>query len=291
MMTSWRSLFVTGALLTAVALFAPGAVLAQDDETAATELPPAPTTVTAMAEDFDEIKVTWVAPTVNDAQGPLTGFRVYYATSEFADTANAMGYKAADDDDTTLTLGGLKPAEDYYVHVAAVNAFGIGPLDTDGPTAETMAAPKPERVTGVMVMAGDEMLKVSWAEPYGGHDRVEVDDYEVQYRTSRTRSDDSGDWMDVDEDDVDVAMREAMIMDLKNGMSYDVQVRAMNDAGGTGDWSRQSDDSGGTPMAGGEMEDEEMEDEEMMETPALPLVGLLLLGAGLVAAGRRRLQQ
>ena len=282
-----RSLFVTGCLMAALVLFGSMEAYAQEDETAATQVPPAPSAVAIPTDDveFDRIKVTWAAPTVNDDQGPLTAYRVYYSTRDFDNAQNAMGSMTVDDEKMEATLSGLMPDDMYYVHVASVNDFGIGALDNTGASDTTDEAPEPERVTDVMAMAGDEMITATWDEPYAGHARAMVDAYMVQYRTSRSRSEDAGDWMDVDEDDIDADMREVMIMDLDNGMSYDVQVKAMNDAGGTSAaWSRQTEDSGATPMADG--------DGDMpTPTPALPVFGAFALGAGLLAAGRARLQR
>ena len=129
------------------------------------------------------------------------------------------------------------------------------------------------------------MLTVMWDEPFSRHERAMIDDYKVQYRKSGTRGANAGKWMDVDEDDIEVDMTEAVIMDLTNGTSYDVQVAAMNDAGGTGAYSMQTEDSGGIPTADGATST------TPKPTPALPLFGAFALGAGLLAAGRARLRR
>jgi hypothetical protein len=290
MMSTWRSLCAFGVLLLALVLLAPGLAVAQaDDTTPAIKPPPVIITVSAKATDFDEVVVTWVTPAIQVDEGPITAFNIYYSTRGFTDSQNAMGPLIVPESATTpktmATVKGLDANTSYFFRVAVVNDFKIGPLDSVDPTMQastrTTKAPKPERVTDVRAMAGDKMLMVMWDEPYSGHERAMLDAYKVQYRKSGARGANAGKWMDVDEDDIDVDMMEAVIMELTNGTSYDVHVAAMNDAGGTGDYSMLTEDSGGIPTADG----------TPTPTPALPVFGAFALGAGLLAAGRARLRR
>ena len=182
------------------------------------------------------------------------------------------------------TLTGLMPGTLYYVNVVAENAAGPGVLETAlGSTGTTDAAPVPEVVTGVIVEPGDKMLTVSWdpANPDKGVTRTNlaITKYYVQYRKSQTATALPGEWMPMDKPmEVMGDMTTTMIEGLTNGISYDVQVRAENNAGGKGDYSVQTPRSKGTPTA-------------MTPTPALPLFGAFGLGVGLLAAGRARLRR
>jgi hypothetical protein len=261
-------------------------------------------------DDSDE---TPVAPAVaceaQGAQTPLTGFTVYYSTDPFDSVmetgvmplASSGGSTALTTGKAEYTLKELDPDTEYYVNVAAKNHFATGTVSAADDSVKTLKSPVPAAVTGVMVEPGDKMLTVSWdeAHPDAGVSRtnLKITMYRLQYRESQTATSTAGDWMPMTPAakpymEVMGDKTTTMIEKLENDTSYDVQVRAVNDAKGVGAWSSQTPRSKGTPMAGagtGDMEEEEEEEEEPMATPALPLLGILALGAGLVAAGRRRL--
>ena len=225
---------------------------------------------------------------------PLTGFRVYYSSqrSDFT-TANAEGTKdvsapgrtAADTAAGSATVEDLTPGTTYYFRVAARNSVGVGAQAVQGTVASVMtaAAPLPEQVARVEVESGPMKLDVSWDAPRPDKDanrtNLTIAMYHVQYRTSQTVENQPGDWMPTPMPmEVPGRMTTTEITGLTDGMSYDVQVRAVNDATGVGEWSAQSSTTTGTP--GG-----------AMPTPALPLVGAFGLGFGLLAAGRARLRR
>lgn len=147
----------------------------------------------------------------------------------------------------------------------------------------TEKAPLPAAVTGVMVEPGDKMLTVSWDPANPDKDRTRtnllITKYFVQYRKSQTATALPGEWMPMKPMEVMGDMTTTMIDGLTNDISYDVQVRAENNATGKGGWSAQTPRSKGTPTAA------------MTPTPALPLFGAFGLGVGLLAAGRARLRR
>ena len=155
-MSTRRSLCAFGVLLLALVLLAPGLAVAQDT-TPAIEVPPVPTNVTATNEmkEFDEVEVAWGTITPTMDTGPFTAFNIYYSTRMFDDSQNAKGpVVVTEDQDAAKTKGTLKGLDAntvYYVRVAVVNDFKIGPLDEMNPqaSAKTAVAPKPERVTDV----------------------------------------------------------------------------------------------------------------------------------------------
>lgn len=312
MMSTRRSFFTFGALLVAVALLVPATALAQVEATAVTAAELIGTT-TAAQVDYDSIKVTWTIGTAaSGASAPVTGYRVYYADSDFTTAQNAMGNVLVDDDETlTVDVNGLDAGTMYYFRVAGVNAAGTGEVDTiDGDdvatgnnavSAMTAAAPEPSIPTSVMAEGGDGTLMVSWTAPFSGGDGIKIDHYRVQKRELAGGL--FGDWIPEEEDEDDMGkeinmygkrvagdMTSITFMDLDNGVTYQARVMAINDAGGMSAYSvRDGDNSAPGDESATTGEGDGMEDEEPMETPALPIVGLLLLGAGLVAAGRRRL--
>jgi hypothetical protein len=152
---------------------------------------------------------------------------------------------------------------------------------------QTSAAPKPRRVRGVTLTSGDKMLTVAWDAPTSaGSTKLMIDGYQVQWRLSQTADEQVGDWekypsnTDFTKTPDMLDMTAYEIADLVNGVSYDVQVRTVNDAKAKSLWGPDEPGIRGTPSADG-----------ATPTPALPLFGILGLGAGLVAAGRRRLRR
>jgi hypothetical protein len=294
-----------------------GAAQAQSrtDTTPATKLPVAEDSVAMLAAvaaanmAYESLAITWdvgaaywrncgtetgesqTACADGGSETPLTGFVVYYSTDPF-DSANRAGVmsKSTSGGTTAFTTGkakytleGLDPKTEYYINVAPVNSFGTGIIvPANGDVGETADAPKPAIVTGVMVEPGDKMLTVSWdpADPDEMAERTNllVEEYHIRYRTSQTDIKTAGEWMPMEPMEVMGDMTTTMIEMLTNDVSYDVQVRAENNAEGKGGWSSQTPRSKGTPTA-------------MTPTPALPLFGAFGLGVGLLAAGRARMRQ
>ena len=232
-------------------------------------------------------------PACTDNRNPLTHFVVYYSNTPGFNQANAdgsvevapPGRSASNTAAGKATIKGLMPETRYYIHVAAKNSRGIGPVaaQTTQANETTAAAPKPEQVARVEVTPGDMKLMVSWDEPRPDKDANRTDHvivmYHVQYRKSQSSTNQPGDWMPTKPMEVMGDDRMTEITGLMNGEpGYDVQVRAVNDATGVGDWSAQSSTTSGVPVG-------------MTPTPALPLVGAFGLGFGLLAAGRARLRR
>ena len=179
------------------------------------------------------------------------------------------------------------PGKRYVIAVRSRDEDGARsalttPVDGGSGVVMTLVAPMPERVSDIMVEAGDKMLMVTWSPTYpttGNETGLSTVEYHLQYRTTQTADASAGAWTpETDGGMTIMGMEEATISNLMNGVSYDVRIRAENNAGGKGEYSRVSADTRGTPTA------------DAMPTPALPLFGMLALGAGLVAAGRRRLR-
>lgn len=314
-----RSLFIAGALLAMVTLLASGAAAQPGAITGVMASPPADShdklTVTWGYAHTDGTLEAHLA--ANNGALQDLGFFVYYTKGMDTNSLNSVTKLAAamqvdaglgkaakrmestDVDPGTATtagttfeydLKGLDPGTDYVVTVIAYST----PLKVQATTAiaaadtgKTGTAPAPSMVRDVEAMPGDKMLMVSWQAPVragGGDPMISVDRYEVRWRWSQTADHMSGDWtMYPPATDKTTKLKDMMykITALDNDVSYDVQVRAINDAKGVGPWSPAEPGVRATPTAG----------DMPTPTPALPLFGAIALGAGVVAAGRARLRR
>ena len=169
----------------------------------------------------------------------------------------------------SYTIDGLKTNTMYVFAVRAINNFAtnpvgvwsVGSVDT---VIKTLAAPKPDKVTDLILTPGNAQIHAEWDE--GDGNGVDITHYVVEY------SDDDGkEWETVSGSITDTM---AMIPNLMNGTEYSVRVSANNGtAGATSEVVKATPTDGATP------------------TPALPLFGVIGLGAGLLAAGRTRLRR
>ena len=98
----------------------------------------------AAAAGHNEITLTWAAP-VSDGGSPITGYRVYRATSAGAETLlSTVGAVLS------YTDPGLTKDQAYYYEVSAVNAVGEGPKSNEAsatPTAPPDATPPTVTIT------------------------------------------------------------------------------------------------------------------------------------------------
>ena len=314
MMSTRRSFFITGVLLSALVVF--GATATQAQQAPAT---PAVATVGDPAA-FDKLKVTWGAGADNDALDLTSGYRVYYMkvdedSTDALDTDDIPNSRSMDVSrnktkaDQELTLTGLTAETTYAVAVAPKNTDGE--VDVSGSlfvataptTEETGEAPSPSTPRNVTAMGGDETFTLEWDAPFAGHSSLTIKQYHVQKREVAGTL--VGDWVPSTPKTVDGDMTMIVFKDLKNGVTYEGRVQAENSAGKKSGWTtRDGDDpdDDATAMVGGDdmedddmedddMEDDDMEDDDMEETPALPLVGILALFAGLLGAARARFRR
>ena len=128
-------------------------------------------------------------------------------------------------------LGGLTNGVDYDVQVRAVNAVGRGAWSGTGAgkPLTTPSAPTIDSVT-----PGDETLTVAWSAPAdtGGS---EVTGYDLRYIRSDATDKSDANWTVRDSVWTSGALR-YILGGLTNGVRYDLQIRAVNEAG-DGQWS------------------------------------------------------
>src|SRR2546426_4576950 len=100
---------------------------------ASATLATAPTTPRSLAAaaGLNEATLTWAAP-VSDGGSPITGYKVYRATSAGAETLLSMVGVVLSYTDPGLTSG-----QAYYYEVSAVNAVGEGPKSNEASATPT----------------------------------------------------------------------------------------------------------------------------------------------------------
>ena len=185
------------------------------------------------------LAVSWSAPT-DTGGSAVTSYDARYIRSDALDKADAH-WTERDGIWTSgvlrYTVGSLTNGVGYDVQVRAVNVAGEGPWSaTSSATPQTVTdAPAVNLIT-----PGDGALAVSWSAPSdtGGSS---ITSYDLRYIRSDAldKADDrwtvrDGIWTSGD--------LEYTLSGLTNGVGYDVQVRAVNDAG-NGPWSAIATDT------------------------------------------------
>ena len=194
--------------------------------------PEAPT-ITGVTSGNATLTVTWTAP-ANTGGSAITGYDVRHKLTSAPDIDANWTVVANTGDDLSHTIGSLANGTLYDVQVRAVNVAGDGAWSatTDGTPRTTPAAP-----TIASVTPGNATLTVTWAIP--GNGGSVVTGYDVRHKLSSAPDIDAN-WTVVANTGDDLSHT---IGSLANGTLYDVQVRAVNDAG-DGAWSATTD---GTP--------------------------------------------
>ena len=214
-------------------------------ETPESEAPTTPTGLNVTAAD-QSLMVEW-----NPVEG-ATAYDVQW-TSGGDDFSSDRQMEVQE---TTTTIVDLMNGVTYSVRVRATNAGGNS--EWSSPQTETPESEAPTTPTGLNVTAADQSLMVEW-NPVEG-----ATAYDVQWTSG-------GDDFSSDRQ-MEVQETTTTIVDLMNGVTYSVRVRATN-AGGNSEWSSPQTGMPGTPV------------------PALPLGGTGLLAAilgGLSVLLRRR---
>ena len=166
-----------------------------------------------------QLEVSWRAPSNNGSS--IDDYDVRYrpaggSWTELPDTAKSTA--------RSVTITGLRNGTAYEVQVRAGNSIGDGPWSQSAmATPVTVpAAPAAPDVTG-----GDGQLEVRWTPP--SDNGSPIDDYDVRFRGP------GGSWSSVRDTEKSTATS-ATIRGLRNGITFEVQVRAGNSVG-DGPWS------------------------------------------------------
>ena len=129
--------------------------------------PGAPTSFTATGGD-EEVTLNWAAPSdlgyVNGVQGAITGYTIYYLTTQGV-TIGGSGVTTVavqSGTATTQTISGLDAGKQYYFIMTAKNAAGDSAA-TDERATHTDTVP--EKPTGVSLSGGDQRVTLTWTAP------------------------------------------------------------------------------------------------------------------------------
>ena len=203
-------------------------------------LPAAPA-APALSPGNVQLTATWAAPAGNGSA--ITDYDAEYCSSNCS-AANAT-WSSANVTVTvatrTATITGLTNGTAYHVRVRAENTHGNGPWSPSASLkAGLPAAPAAPSVTG-----GAQQLSVSWSAPAANGSAITdydverlrglpdserepaangsaITDYDVRYREKATPA---PDWTETD-DTTPSTTTTATITGLRNGIEYEVQVRA-----------------------------------------------------------------
>ena len=166
-----------------------------------------------------QLEVSWRAPSDNGSA--IDDYDVRYRSAGgswtgLPDTAKSTA--------RSVTITGLRNGTAYEVQVRAGNSIGDGPWSQSAMATPVgvPAAPAAPDVTG-----GDGQLEVRWTPP--SDNGSPIDDYDVRFRGP------GGSWSSVRDTEKSTATS-ATIRGLRNGITFEVQVRAGNSVG-DGPWS------------------------------------------------------
>ena len=194
---------------------------------------PGAPSIGAVTPGDETLTVAWSAP-ATDGGRDVTSYDLRYIRSDAPSKADA-NWTERDGIWTSGALrhilSGLTNGVDYDVQVRAVNAVGNGSWSGAGAgkPLTTPGAPTIDSVT-----PGDETLTVSWSAPSdtGGS---QVTGYDLRYIRSDAPSKADANWA-VRDSVWSSGLLSYELDGLTNGVGYDLQVRAVNEAG-NGRWS------------------------------------------------------
>ena len=186
--------------------------------------PTAPTNLSFGAQKYRQLTVRWNAPD-DDGGSVITDYDVRYKLT--TDSSWTLLDDTMPSTETTATIMNLMNGMQYEVQVRAENMNGSGEWSLST-TATAMGAPASPAMPRLEPGSGYRQLKVSWDAPDDGGSAIT--DYDVRYKLTTDSS-----WTLLD-DTMPSTETTATIMNLMNGMQYEVQVRAEN-MNGSGEWS------------------------------------------------------
>ena len=182
------------------------------------DVPAKPTVV----EGDERLTVSWTAP--DDNGSPLTRYSMHYkATSASSWTTHRLSSVGAG---TSTTITGLKNGTTYQLQVRAHNAVGASAFSATArgtPRDVPAVSAVPDVPAKPTVVEGDERLTVSWTAP--DDNGSPLTRYGMHYKATSASS-----WTTHRLSSVG-AGTSTTITGLKNGTTYQLQVRAHNAVG------------------------------------------------------------
>ena len=184
------------------------------------EAPGAPVALAVSGETASGFTVSWTAPSNT---GPvITDYDVQYRAGSSGEWADA-GHEGTE---RTLALTGLDAATAYRVQVRAVNAEGMGVWsEAVGETAaRAPEARLPGKATGLTAEPGDRRVRLAW-DALGD---ASVTKWQYRVRSPGNRNFHA--WQNIPGSGAETTSYTAAGGRLRNGETYDFQVRAVNGA-------------------------------------------------------------
>ena len=175
-----------------------------------------------------EFEVSWTAPSNGGAPINDYDLRVRRLSGTWQELTSEESTA------TRVRIVGVRNGVTYEVQVRAENSVGAGPWS---PSARGTPVGVPAAPAAPTVRSGDGQLEISWTPPSDNGSRI--DDYDVRWRGP------GGSWSPLPDAEKSTATR-ATIRNLRNGVTFEVQVRAGNSVG-DGPWSPTAT---GTPRSG-----------------------------------------
>jgi hypothetical protein len=184
----------------------------------------APASITTTSYQNGYVPVSWSPPN-NDGQSPITNYIIQVSSSSSSGpwvSPINVGLN------TSYNFGGLNNGTTYWFQVAAVNGWcGNGSGVDTGPfvtSNSAIPATAPSQVSNVQTTSGPNVgnISVTWSVPYDGG--LGISSYTLQYRVSGT-----GSWTTIT--GIPAGANAYIISGLGNGITYDIQVAALNVVG------------------------------------------------------------
>ena len=171
--------------------------------------PPAPVDVRVTAGE-GEVTLTWTNP----GDATIIRYQIRYAEGGMALPEDWTDIDPSDAGTTSYTVEGMTNCTDYWFEVRAINGCG------DGSAGSVTATPgeTPGPVTGLSGTAGDGEVALTWTNPGGAIDRIEV-----RYAATGAALPDT--WSDVG------VTTSHIVRGLTNCTEYSFEVRAINGCG------------------------------------------------------------
>ena len=207
---------------------------------AATQAPVAAPTIDSVAAADGSLTLTWTAPV---GVTGITAYDLRHIETSADETVDAnwtvvQDVWTAGADDLTDTIDGLDNGVVYDIQMRTVTT-------QDGAwSATTTATPLIPGPAIDAVLAGERALTVTWSAPAVATTTA-ITAYDLRYIATSANENVEANWT-VEEDVGTRASLRHVLAGLRNGRSYDVQVRAV--ASTTGAWSATT---AGTPAAHG----------------------------------------
>ena len=204
---------------------------------------PGPPDIDTVTPGRGTLSIAWKVPAIT-GDSAIASYDLRYIRADATDRSDDSWTLLTDVGSLSNrihTISGLDGGVEYNFQVRAHNGSGPGPWSEPG--IKEPAAIPPSAPTVNTITRGDRALGVSWSAPSvtGGAD---ITAYDVRYIETSADETVESNWT-VRDNAWRSGVLQYVIMSLTNSTEYDVQVRAVNEAG-DGTWSETET---GTPLS------------------------------------------